>query len=116
MTQALSLSQIVVEVVTSWVTLGALFGALADGELADRLGRKRAVLIASGRYRGHRDTAGACLAAGGRFPWRRPRRTAADRPKGRFSGLLGAMPVHVIMVNAALLGAAIYGLEQAARN
>jgi glucokinase len=36
--------------------------------------------------------------------------------KGRFANLLSAMPVHVITVNAALLGAAIYGLEQAARN
>ncbi len=33
--------------------------------------------------------------------------------KGRFATLLGAVPVHVIMINAALLGAAIYGLEQA---
>ena len=50
MTQALSLSQIVVEVVTSWVTLGALFGALAGGELADLIGRKRAVLIAGAMF------------------------------------------------------------------
>ncbi len=41
-----SLSALLVEVVTSWVTLGALFAALAGGELADRLGRERAVLIA----------------------------------------------------------------------
>ena len=41
-----SLSALLVEVVTSWVTLGALFGALVGGELADRLGRQRAVLIA----------------------------------------------------------------------
>src|SRR5271154_931610 len=41
-----SLSPLLVEVVTSWVTLGALFGALASGELADRIGRKRTVLIA----------------------------------------------------------------------
>ncbi len=34
--------------------------------------------------------------------------------KGRFANLLSAVPVHVITVNAALLGAAIYGLEQAA--
>jgi glucokinase len=36
--------------------------------------------------------------------------------KGRFADLLRAVPVRVIMVNAALLGAAIYGLELAARN
>ena len=41
-----SLNALLVEVVTSWVTLGALFGALVGGELADRLGRQRAVLIA----------------------------------------------------------------------
>jgi glucokinase len=32
--------------------------------------------------------------------------------KGRFANLLAAMPIHVVMVNAALLGAAIYGLRQ----
>jgi glucokinase len=36
--------------------------------------------------------------------------------KGRFADLLRAVPVHVIMVNAALLGAAIHGLELASRN
>ncbi len=35
--------------------------------------------------------------------------------KGRFANVLHATPVHVITVNAALIGAAIYGLEQAAR-
>ena len=34
--------------------------------------------------------------------------------KGRFANMLRAIPVHVIMINAALLGAAIYGLEQSA--
>jgi glucokinase len=33
--------------------------------------------------------------------------------KGRFAKLLGNVPVHVITINAALLGAALYGLEQA---
>jgi glucokinase len=33
--------------------------------------------------------------------------------KGRFANLLSAVPVHVITINAALLGAAIYGLGQA---
>ena len=36
-----TLSPLVIEVVTSWVTLGALFGSLAGGELADQIGRKR---------------------------------------------------------------------------
>ena len=47
---AFSLSPLLVEVVTSWVTLGALFGALAAGELADRIGRKRTVLIAGAMF------------------------------------------------------------------
>ena len=32
--------------------------------------------------------------------------------KGRFAGLLSNIPVHVININAGLLGAAIYGLER----
>ncbi len=35
--------------------------------------------------------------------------------KGRFANMLATVPVHVIVVNAALLGAAIYGLAQAER-
>lgn len=34
--------------------------------------------------------------------------------KGRLGNLVGAIPVHVVTINAALLGAAIYGLEQQA--
>jgi sugar porter (SP) family MFS transporter len=45
-----SLSALLVEVVTSWVTLGALLGALSAGELADRIGRKRTVLIAGALF------------------------------------------------------------------
>ena len=41
-----SLSSMLIEVVTSWVTLGALGGSLLGGYLADHYGRKRAVLIA----------------------------------------------------------------------
>jgi sugar porter (SP) family MFS transporter len=48
--QTLSLSAMMIEVVTSWVTLGALFGALVSGELADRIGRKRTVLIAGAMF------------------------------------------------------------------
>ena len=33
--------------------------------------------------------------------------------KGRFAGMLRAVPVHVVTINAALLGTAIHGLEQA---
>ncbi len=43
---AFSLSLLMLQVVTSWVTIGALLGSLAGGELADRLGRKRTVLVA----------------------------------------------------------------------
>ena len=42
-----------------------------------------------------------------------PRFLRAFRSKGRFSGLLDTVPVHVIVAQAALLGAASYGLGQA---
>lgn len=41
-----SLSPLLVETVTSWVTLGALVGSLCGGYLADRFGRRRALLYA----------------------------------------------------------------------
>jgi sugar porter (SP) family MFS transporter len=44
--QQFGLSAFVTEMVTSWVTLGALAGSLAGGDLADRLGRRRTILIA----------------------------------------------------------------------
>jgi sugar porter (SP) family MFS transporter len=44
------LSNTLVEVVTSWVTLGALFGALAAGSLADRFGRKSALITAGALF------------------------------------------------------------------
>ena len=36
--------------------------------------------------------------------------------KGRFANVLSAIPVHVITINAALLGSAIYGLDHAAHH
>ncbi len=43
----LGLGPLLIEVVTSWVTLGALFGSLAAGELCDRIGRRRTILAAA---------------------------------------------------------------------
>jgi SP family galactose:H+ symporter-like MFS transporter len=40
-------STIVIEVITSWVTLGAMAGALAAGVLTERLGRRIAILLAA---------------------------------------------------------------------
>ena len=45
-----SLSLLMVQVVTSWVTLGALAGSLAGGVLSDRLGRKRTLLLAGALF------------------------------------------------------------------
>lgn len=45
-TSAFDLSRRLSEVVTSWVTLGALVGALAAGLLADRLGRRHTLMLA----------------------------------------------------------------------
>ena len=46
------------EIITSWVTLGALFGALVAGALADRLGRRVTILLAAALF-----TVGAVLEA-----------------------------------------------------
>ena len=50
MTEEFDLSSGMKEVITSWVTLGALFGALFAGGLADRLGRRTAVLLAAALF------------------------------------------------------------------
>jgi MFS transporter, SP family, galactose:H+ symporter len=44
------LSPLAIEIVTSWVTLGAMAGSLAGGELADRIGRRRALLAAAALF------------------------------------------------------------------
>ena len=44
------LSTFMVQVVTSWVTLGALIGSLGGGELGDTLGRKRTLLVAGALF------------------------------------------------------------------
>ncbi len=48
--KSFNLSTLMVEVVTSWVTLGAMVGALVAGLLADRLGRKATLLVAAGLF------------------------------------------------------------------
>jgi len=48
--RSFDLSTFMVEVVTSWVTLGALVGALLAGAVADRLGRKVTLLLAAGLF------------------------------------------------------------------
>jgi SP family galactose:H+ symporter-like MFS transporter len=51
-------STFLLEVITSWVTLGAMAGALVAGGLADRLGRRMTILLASVLF-----TAGAVVEA-----------------------------------------------------
>ena len=49
--QTFSLSLLMVQVVTSWVTLGALAGSLAGGALSDHIGRRRAMLLSGASTR-----------------------------------------------------------------
>src|SRR5262245_10615192 len=46
LTQDLDLGTLASEIITSWVTLGALFGALVAGGLADRVGRRMTAVAA----------------------------------------------------------------------
>jgi len=86
--QQFMLSAILVEVVTSWVTLGALVGSLAGGWLADHYGRRRAVLIAGALF-----VIGALLQA-----------TAPDVPLLVFGRLVVGFGVGVAAVAAPLYG------------
>jgi len=45
-----SLSVLMLQVVTSWVTLGALAGSLIAGSLGDAIGRKRTMLLAGALF------------------------------------------------------------------
>lgn len=54
--QSFSVSTFMLEVITSWVTLGAMVGALAAGTLADRFGRKLTIIGSAALF-----TAGAIL-------------------------------------------------------
>ena len=90
--QSFSLSLLMVQVVTSWVTLGALAGSLVAGELGDRLGRKRAILIA-----------GALFTFGAAIQWIAP--SALVLVAGRF--IIGAG------VGMAAVSAPLYAAELA---
>ena len=48
--KAFAVGAVALEIVTSWVTLGAMFGSLAGGFIADHFGRKRALLAAAGLF------------------------------------------------------------------
>ncbi len=48
--KAFAVGAIALEIVTSWVTLGAMIGSLAGGYVADHFGRKRALLAAAGLF------------------------------------------------------------------
>src|SRR5271166_6275330 len=48
--KAFAVAAVALEIVTSWVTLGAMFGSLAGGYVADHFGRKRALLVAAGLF------------------------------------------------------------------
>ena len=90
--ETFSLSLLMVQVVTSWVTLGALVGSLVCGELGDRLGRKRAILIA-----------GALFTCGAAIQWIAP--SAVILVAGRF--IIGAG------VGMAAVSAPLYAAELA---
>jgi sugar porter (SP) family MFS transporter len=48
--KAFTVGAIALEIVTSWVTLGAMFGSLGGGYAADLFGRKRALLVAAALF------------------------------------------------------------------
>ena len=48
--QSFHTSSAMTEILTSWVTLGAMFGALLAGILADRIGRRATILLAAALF------------------------------------------------------------------
>src|SRR6202453_3311020 len=48
--KAFDVGHVALEIVTSWVTLGAMFGSLAGGYVADLFGRKRTLLAAAALF------------------------------------------------------------------
>jgi len=50
--QSFHVGHAAIQIITSWVTLGAMVGALVAGWLSDRTGRKPALLIAGGLFAG----------------------------------------------------------------
>jgi SP family galactose:H+ symporter-like MFS transporter len=48
--KAFAVGATALEIVTSWVTLGAMFGSLAGGYIADHFGRKRALFAAAALF------------------------------------------------------------------
>jgi hypothetical protein len=48
--KAFAVGAVALEIVTTCVTLGAMFGSLAGGYVADHFGRKRALLVAAGLF------------------------------------------------------------------
>jgi SP family galactose:H+ symporter-like MFS transporter len=90
-----SLSLLMVQVVTSWVTLGALAGSLAGGALGDRIGRKRTLLLG-----------GALFVLGSAVQWLAP--DAAILVAGRFT--VG------VAVGVAAVAAPLYAAELAPAN
>jgi len=87
-----SLSLLMVQVVTSWVTLGALVGSLAGGALSDQFGRRRTLLLA-----------GALFTFGAAVQWSAP--DAAVLVVGRFIVGVG--------VGVAAVAAPLYAAELA---
>src|SRR5580698_2183213 len=48
--KAFDVGHVALEIVTSWVTLGAMFGSIGGGFVADHFGRKRALLVAASLF------------------------------------------------------------------